>query len=261
MTRRIIIAALLLAGCVAHAETDDEWDTAIGQTEQVTKGLVAYWAMRNSGTTVYDEGAGGLNGTAAGGVTFGYEHGAVGFGASFDGANDVISIAHTAAISFNRSDPFSLTFWGKTANRIVVTKFNAPADGNQAGYQAGTELSGTMSFMLRGTTGTTDRIFVQSSTTGFNNNQWHFFAATYDGSGAAAGALLYANGALIAKTTTTDALGTDTVNAKPLSIQYVNSGATYHSGQTDEVRIYNRALTADEIKQLYRMGALPRGIK
>jgi hypothetical protein len=29
----------------------------------------------------------------------------------------------------------------------------------------------------------------------------------------------------------------------------------------DEVRIYNRALTADEVKQLYRMGAIPRGIK
>jgi hypothetical protein len=33
------------------------------------------------------------------------------------------------------------------------------------------------------------------------------------------------------------------------------------SGSIDEVRIYNVALTADEIKQLYRMGAIPKGIK
>jgi uncharacterized membrane protein len=32
-------------------------------------------------------------------------------------------------------------------------------------------------------------------------------------------------------------------------------------GHIDEVRVYNRAITADEVKQLYRMGALPRGIK
>jgi hypothetical protein len=32
-------------------------------------------------------------------------------------------------------------------------------------------------------------------------------------------------------------------------------------GEIDEVRIYNRALSTDEIKQLYRMGALPRGLK
>jgi hypothetical protein len=35
----------------------------------------------------------------------------------------------------------------------------------------------------------------------------------------------------------------------------------YFAGYIDEVRIYNRILTADEIKQLYRMGAIPKGIK
>jgi len=38
-------------------------------------------------------------------------------------------------------------------------------------------------------------------------------------------------------------------------------GLEHWAGKIDEVRIYNRALSADEIKQLYRMGALPRGIK
>ena len=33
------------------------------------------------------------------------------------------------------------------------------------------------------------------------------------------------------------------------------------SGMIDEVRLYNRVLTADEVKQLYRMGAIPKGIK
>jgi hypothetical protein len=37
--------------------------------------------------------------------------------------------------------------------------------------------------------------------------------------------------------------------------------ANYFFGNIDEVRIYTRALTADEINQLYRMGAIPKGIK
>ena len=66
MIRQIIIAAVLVA-LTTHA--DMEWQTAISQKEQVTRGLVAYWAMRNSGTTVYDEWA-SYNGTAVNSPAF-----------------------------------------------------------------------------------------------------------------------------------------------------------------------------------------------
>jgi hypothetical protein len=112
---------LLPCGTV-RAQSDDEWDTAIGQLDQVTLGRVAYWAMRNSGTTVYDE-YGVYNGTASGGVTFNYTHGAVGYGAQFDGVNDYISCA-TAPIIPIATTSYSVCGWVKVAttnaNRTVL---------------------------------------------------------------------------------------------------------------------------------------------
>jgi hypothetical protein len=41
----------------------------------------------------------------------------------------------------------------------------------------------------------------------------------------------------------------------------IGAGLYFFNGDIDEVRLYKVALTADEIKQLYRMGAIPKGIK
>jgi hypothetical protein len=38
-------------------------------------------------------------------------------------------------------------------------------------------------------------------------------------------------------------------------------GGSFFHGNIDELRMHDRALTSDEVKQLYRMGALPRGLK
>ena len=51
-------------------------------------------------------------------------------------------------------------------------------------------------------------------------------------------------------------------NSRYLGLGFVTSpGLNSFDGAIDEVRIYNRVITLDEVKQLYRMGALPKGIK
>jgi hypothetical protein len=73
---------------------------------------------------------------------------------------------------------------------------------------------------------------------------------------------IFINGTAMSTTLTT--AGTYTKMSNTTAPLYIGSwavGDLYFKGSIDEVRIYNRALTADEIKQLYRMGATPKGIK
>ncbi|MEO6435044.1 MAG: DUF1553 domain-containing protein, partial [Tepidisphaeraceae bacterium] len=78
-------------------------------------------------------------------------------------------------------------------------------------------------------------------------NRWHHVVGTYDGSGKAAGMKVYLDGKPLAMTVGSDTLtGSIVANRVPLQIGARAPGATRFIGKIDEVRIYNRALTADE---------------
>jgi len=254
MTRRIIIAALLLAGCVARAGTDDEWDTAIGQTEQVTKGLVAYWAMRNSGTTVFDE-YGANNGTAINGVTFGTEHAAVGFGASFDGTNDYVDCNNPAALDI--AGAITVSLWLRVASTNVLHPLIGSHDGvgsvHEASYSMYTRTTAGAMIAFRQNKAGTEYALVGGTLT---PNLWHHAVGVFDGGTTIT---IYLDGALVNSGGTAQTRTRTFSGVKLGKISSIGNG--YVNGQIDEVRIYNVALTADEVKQLYRMGALPRGLK
>jgi hypothetical protein len=274
MIRQTIIIAALLATVAAWA--DMEWQTAISQKEQVTKGLVAYWAMRNSGTTVYDEWTGGYNGTAAGGVTFGESYAAVGYGASFDGTNDYIALGDNDAFSFTdgtNEKPFSISAWvninaGKASTACIWSKdmFDGAWKREYLFVVRTTGHAGVLIFDNSDPTGGT-LLDGRSSDSLVTFGSWHYIAATYDGSKNETGIRIYVNG--VDRTATQTKTGTYTGmrnTAAPMEIgrrlfSTNPANTVWMHGLVDEVRIYNRALTADEVKQLYRMGAIPKGIK
>jgi hypothetical protein len=73
---------------------------------------------------------------------------------------------------------------------------------------------------------------------------WHHYAATYDGSTAR----LYEDGQQVASGAYTDPVAE---NATPLYIGRYNGGGYTLNGAADDVRLYNRALSADEVTALY----------
>lgn len=82
-----------------------------------------------------------------------------------------------------------------------------------------------------------------------SNNNWHHLLVTQSG----INAIMYMNGNAV-KANTADALGT---SSNPVNIgRFADSGGSYYfNGLIDEVRIYNRALSAAEVKQLYKLHA------
>jgi hypothetical protein len=89
---------------------------------------------------------------------------------------------------------------------------------------------------------TANNISVVSSGT-ITNGQWVHAVATVDGSG---NVTLYQNGVLNGTGTLT--YGGD--NTRPFDIGF-NDSTDYFNGAIDDVRIYNRALSASEVSQLY----------
>jgi fibronectin type 3 domain-containing protein len=84
-------------------------------------------------------------------------------------------------------------------------------------------------------------------------NAWTHLAATWNGSTMA----IYANGILQASQAATGAI---TTTADPLAIGKKNgstSAGDYFNGQLDEVRVYNRGLTATEVATIVHVGDLP----
>jgi hypothetical protein len=93
--------------------------------------------------------------------------------------------------------------------------------------------------------------FVSSKNKYMAYNTWYHFTVTYDG----ALLKLYVNGVLDSQTTKS---GTIRAETGPLYIGYYNGdawGTGYYSGSLDEFAIWNRTLSAAEVRQLYRRGA------
>lgn len=246
-----IIAILLLAASTFA----QDFEFGIGQTEQVTRGLVSYWSMRTSGTTVYDE-IGSNNGTAVNTPTFSAANGVVGNGAGLNGTDEYVSVPDSDSLSF-ADDPFSISVWIKmvdaTGFRIA---YKSDITANYYEYALSTDGSDVLFFTLFDDVGA-HRISRNSSTMTGYQNAWVHIVATYDGSTASSGLHVYINGSLSDGTTAPTGTYVAMHNQPiPLTIgRVVYTDPLYANGAIDEVRIYNVALTADEIKQLYRMGA------
>src|SRR3989338_9673126 len=79
-------------------------------------------------------------------------------------------------------------------------------------------------------------------------NQWTHIAGTYNGSNI----IVYINGVQSNSVSPTGTYGGDTSN---WGIGATSGGSTPFNGSIDEVRIWNRSMSADEVWAIYNMGA------
>ena len=80
-------------------------------------------------------------------------------------------------------------------------------------------------------------------------NEWHHLALTYDGSGRASGVALYLDGKLQEVEVLHDTLTGSIRSDRPLRLGRRQAKGGF-DGQMDEVRIYDRTLSANEVEQL-----------
>lgn len=215
-------------------------------------GPVAYWRFEEtSGTTAADETGNGNDGTHVGDVTPGVagqiQEG--GSGASYSGSMDWTSVGDVAALEFSGTAPFTLEAWvirddvTAVQDRAILSKLS-DGDVDPAKWELSSIADGSA---IRFYVARDDSVAEDAAQSGYvyaAGTSYHV-VGTYDG----ATLRLYVNAALIASTASTRTLP-DTTGAVRIGARE-GPGV---SGDLDEVAIYDRALTATEIDEHYRVG-------
>lgn len=214
-------------------------------------GIVSWWnGDQVSGTTAMDS-KDGNQGIISGGVTIVPEK--FGNAFKFDGSSGYISMGNPTNLNFG-TGPFSLETWfnwdggGNSSALNIIRKSNYPVTGPGAGYwvRIGRD-SKTIEFSVGATTGPEGQSII---TAPISSGAWHHVAATRDSSG---DIKLYVDGQSQG-TILRQALNADATSEAPFTLGAWDDrfGVTERfSGLIDEVSLYNKALDASEVRNLF----------
>ncbi|MFZ3031617.1 MAG: LamG domain-containing protein [Candidatus Moraniibacteriota bacterium] len=224
-------------------------------TGRIDSGLAGYWAMdEGSGTSATDASTNGNTGTLTNGPT--WTTGQVGGAVTFDGTDDYIDVGTAGLTSPTK---LSGAAWIKIDDVVFAESYNffSNRSASNHGWTFGTSggaanCSGVDCDMLRFTIqgvasySTTDRLIIEG--------QWTHVAFTWNGSSVS----LYVNGRVVQTFSTGSMI---TGSNLLLGVQGPSPGVAgmFMDGLIDEARIYDRALSADEVEQLYLLTA-PTGV-
>jgi hypothetical protein len=147
---------------------------------------------------------------------------------------------------FERTDPFTLAAWvlpTDATNAAFIARMDEK--NKERGYNLYWQ-NGLVHFQMMNQV--PDNMITLVSAAPLPANRWHHVVGTYDGSGKAAGMKVYVDGKPLAMNVSVDKLsGSIVANRVPLQIGGRTPGVTRFTGKIDDVRIYNRALSADEV--------------
>ena len=203
--------------------------------------LVGYWSLdEGSGSKAYDGSGNSNDGVLTNMTDDDWIDGVVGKALDFDGSNDRVMLGSNYSFAANHS----LSFWAK----IEVQDYQGIASGNLGSYAY---------LRFGGNTAENSNIYFETNTEedgGYLNfdssisfSTWYHFVITQDN---AKKWSLYINGVLQAATVTTTN-NTLTIRAFGMG----RAGQDFLKGSLDEIRIYNKALTAKEVSALYKYPA------
>ncbi|MCL4406458.1 MAG: LamG domain-containing protein [Patescibacteria group bacterium] len=218
-------------------------------------GLVGYWPFDGSGTIangqtlgLEDQSGYGNNGTASNlnstGMSF--VTGKVGNAIQLDGVDDWVDSGTNASINF--TGPFTMAVWFNTSDAAgtsrIFSKQYSDLDETTAGscYQLGIYMT-HYRFSLYTSLSSIDR---QIGTP--QNSAWVHYAAVWDGSRYE----MYVNGNQIDSGGLTGVLRTNPLTPLSIGTSYADQAMYFFKGSLDEARMYNRDLSADEVRALYK---------
>lgn len=205
------------------------------QSSSLSSGLIGYWSFNGpdiSGTTAYDRSGSGNNGTLVSSPT--PATGKVGQALMFNGSNKV-TLSPVNPASF-----VSVTGWFKRRGPSTNTHHILFMQDTQIEISI-PEATGQIRTGV--TTATLGRQVFDSGS-GLTDGKWHFLSMTYDGSNLRS----YIDGVQTAVNAASGALNT----GGSTNIGYYTG--YYANAYIDEVRVYNRAISASEIQRLYLLG-------
>jgi hypothetical protein len=210
----------------------------------IVNGLVGWWKFdEGSGTTATDSSSSGNTGTLSGSSTPSYVTGKVGpYAISFVSGNT----QHVAINNSNQTAVYTVSAWifvsaAGAAQVILDNRISNTTLANHAGFVLYLDASGfanvySVSISLLGDVNTAGAVNLAGA--------WHLVAATDDGTTQC----LYVDGSQVNSTITTYVGQPSDAILAWIGASY---DPTYSTATIDDVRIYNRNLSAAELLDLY----------
>jgi hypothetical protein len=220
-----------------------------GMVANVSAGLIGHWAFdEGSGTVARDSSGKGHDGTVLGDPQ--WVAGMIGSGAlSFDGTDGLVEAGHDASLSL--ADALTITAWVSahdlnTYYFILCKQPSGTARDNYPGnYEFRTEAnSGALQFGHQETEG--EQYTFYTSDSSIAAEQWHHVAVTFT-----KGELVefYIDG--VAAGSSAQSTNFGVLNDEPVRIGGRKDGYSFFNGLLDDVRLYDRALSATQIQKLF----------
>ncbi len=217
-------------------------------------GPIAHWMLDDgTGTTAVDS-AGGNDGTLFNWpATPTWVAGVLNGGLSFDGSNDRVDVGtfDVAGSGLTLMGWFNADALPDTTDPRLISKASSTAEADAWWQLSILTNAGTANIRLRAKAGGTTSTLVDSSTS-LNAGEWYFAVGTYD---AATGEMkLYLNGIEVASQIHPVAGPLSTNGSVPVALGANGSPEQFFDGVLDDLRIYDRALSASEIADRYAAG-------
>lgn len=223
--------------------------------------LRAYWRMDDASTPLTDSIANPINnnGSCTGDLCPNPNPtGKV--NSAFDFNNDEVNVTDTSGLDFTIAGNMTVETWVKTPqdqdctdNIVFIGRYQGSTAPNSSAWWLGCgtdglTTEGLAAFNLRDNTGVKDTLL---GTSQINDGNWHHVVATHEGS--TKETKIYSDGVLEA-TTTVNYTGELTFTHE-INIGYFDVAPFYYFiGTLDEMALYDRVLTAEEVARHYFTG-------
>ena len=186
---------------------------------------------------------GSYNGTASN-VT--YATGYIDKAAVFNGSSSYISVPNSAG---NNMSTFSVSLWFKISNASALGTLISNGLASDNGYYLAVNVGGPIVFL---TSDGNSNTATSTSPSTYADGNWHNVVLAYTAVGVGTSTYnIYVDGNSTPVITGSNGKFTGT-SSQPLTIGKLANSSIYHlNGSIDQVRIFNRALDAGEVTQLY----------
>ena len=213
-------------------------NSVLAQPVPLPDGAVAWWTGNDNALDI----VGGNDGTLLNGAT--YAPGKVGNAFSFDGNDDFVLVPDNA--SLNPTSQLTLETWVLITDDSGEVGDIISKDGESFDRQYLLAV-GTGSGKFRPHVGVPSGFRNFDGNTSFELNQWYHVAMTYD----SAFLKLYVNGVADGSQAVTGPMITTSEAVRIGGGAPAGTAQIHFRGLIDEVGVYNRALSADEIKNIF----------
>src|SRR3989344_5571767 len=241
----------------------------VSPLKNLTSGLVGYWTFDGKDTpwtsstaaTTLDKSGNGNTGTLTSmSQSTSPAPGKIGQGLNFDSVDDYVQV--NSPTSLDDLPAITISAWvyprGSGENNTGFIMHKSTGFGASGWYFAID--SGGSAGVLNPTffvdyDGATNLSRVVAAANTIPLKRWTYVTMSWDGTSSATGIKFYVDSVETAYASPTDGAGNRVLDTSSSSQIGNNTSSRTFDGIIDDVRIYNRALTANEITQLYNLGA------